>query len=45
MFGDGHDYDWALGDDEDAAMEDEAPKSEMKYQDVRSLTTDRLVRR
>lgn len=37
MFGDGHDYDWALAEDEEAAYEVEQ-KSEMKYQDVRILT-------
>lgn len=34
VFGDGHDYDWALVDDEDAAMDEEMQKSETKYQDV-----------
>ncbi|KAI0340086.1 transcription elongation factor Spt6 [Trametopsis cervina] len=34
IFGDGHEYDWALGDDEEAPNEDDNPKSEMKYQDV-----------
>ncbi|KAI0726619.1 transcription elongation factor Spt6 [Fomitopsis betulina] len=33
VFGDGHDYDWALAEDEEAAYEVEQ-KSEMKYQDV-----------
>lgn len=36
MFGDGHDYDWALVDDEENAYEAEQAKPEMKYQDVRS---------
>ncbi|KAI0780912.1 transcription elongation factor Spt6 [Trametes elegans] len=34
VFGDGHDYDWALVDDEEAAYEEEQAKPEMKYQDV-----------
>lgn len=34
VFGDGHDYDWALADDDEDALMDEAVKSEMKYQDV-----------
>ncbi|KAI0670362.1 transcription elongation factor Spt6 [Trametes maxima] len=34
VFGDGHDYDSALGDDEDAVFEEERAKPEMKYQDV-----------
>ncbi|KAI0374913.1 transcription elongation factor Spt6 [Pilatotrama ljubarskyi] len=34
VFGDGHDFDWALGDDEEAAFEEERAKPEMKYQDV-----------
>ena len=34
MFGDGHDYDWALADDEEIAMDDDAQKQETKYQDV-----------
>ena len=34
MFGDGHDYDWALVEDEELGLEEEGPKGEMKYQDV-----------
>ncbi|EJD02347.1 transcription elongation factor SPT6 [Fomitiporia mediterranea MF3/22] len=34
VFGDGHDYDWALVDDEEEIMAEEAGKPEMKYQDV-----------
>lgn len=34
VFGDGHDYDWALADDDEDALMYEAVKSEMKYQDV-----------
>ncbi|KAI0831325.1 transcription elongation factor Spt6 [Trametes gibbosa] len=34
VFGDGHDYDWALGDDEETNFEEERAKPEMKYQDV-----------
>ena len=33
VFGDGHDYDWALVDDEEDALVEEL-KPEMKYQDV-----------
>ena len=35
VFGDGHDYDWALVDDDEPAYEEEQVKPEMKYQDVR----------
>lgn len=35
VFGDGHDYDWALVEDEDVGLEEDVPKGEMKYQDVR----------
>ncbi|GJE87155.1 transcription elongation factor Spt6 [Phanerochaete sordida] len=34
VFGDGHDYDWALVDDDEAGMEEETQKAETKYQDV-----------
>lgn len=34
VFGDGHDYDWALMDDDEVAMDDESQKPETKYQDV-----------
>lgn len=34
MFGDGHDYDWALADEEETAMDDDTNKQETKYQDV-----------
>ena len=37
MFGDGHDYDYALVDDEEAGYEEEQVKPEMKYQDVRPV--------
>lgn len=37
MFGDGHDYDWALVDEEDE-YRDEQTKQEMNYQDVSHLT-------
>ena len=37
VFGDGHDYDWALVDDEEPGYEEEQVKPEMKYQDVRRL--------
>lgn len=33
VFGDGHEYDWALEGDDEAEYE-ERPKLEMKYQDV-----------
>ena len=34
VFGDGHEYDWALVGDEEADYEEEHMKPEMKYQDV-----------
>ncbi|THH00428.1 hypothetical protein EW145_g7080 [Phellinidium pouzarii] len=34
VFGDGHDYDWALVDDEEEARADDQSKPEMRYQDV-----------
>ena len=34
VFGDGHEYDWALVDDDDAVYDEEKLKPEMKYQDV-----------
>ncbi|OSX65311.1 hypothetical protein POSPLADRAFT_1167539 [Postia placenta MAD-698-R-SB12] len=34
VFGDGHDFDWALADDEETGFEEEQQKPEMKYQDV-----------
>ncbi|EPQ58032.1 transcription elongation factor Spt6 [Gloeophyllum trabeum ATCC 11539] len=34
VFGDGHDYDWALVDEDDAEYDEEKLKPEMKYQDV-----------
>ncbi len=37
MFGDGHEYDWALNEEEETGLEDELPKLEMKYQDVRNF--------
>ena len=37
VFGDGHDYDYALVDDEEAGYEEEQVKPEMKYQDVRPV--------
>ena len=37
VFGDGHEYDWALVDDDEAAADENQMKPEMKYQDVRSL--------
>lgn len=38
VFGDGHDYDWALVDDEEPGYDDEASKHKTKYQDVRALS-------
>ena len=35
VFGDGHDYDFALVDDEEVGYDEEQAKPEMKYQDVR----------
>ena len=34
VFGDGHDYDWALVDEEELGLEEDVPKGEMRYQDV-----------
>ncbi|KAL6300573.1 SH2 domain-containing protein [Sparassis latifolia] len=34
VFGDGHDYDWALVDDDEVPYDEEQVKPEMKYQDV-----------
>lgn len=41
VFGDGHDYDWALADDEDDYKEEQI-KPDMNYQDVGSLFRDAL---
>lgn len=35
VFGDGHEYDWALTADDDLDYDEEQLKPEMKYQDVR----------
>ena len=35
VFGDGHDYDWALEGDDEQTYDEELLKPEMKYQDVR----------
>ena len=43
VFGDGHDYDYALVDDEEAGYEEEQVKPEMKYQDVRVIRSTRVV--
>ena len=42
MFGDGHDYDWALVDDEELGQEEESAKAETKYQDVSECPTRRV---
>ncbi|KAH7889357.1 SH2 domain-containing protein [Phlebopus sp. FC_14] len=34
VFGDGHEYDWALAGDDELEFDEERLKSEMKYQDV-----------
>ncbi|OBZ75792.1 Transcription elongation factor SPT6 [Grifola frondosa] len=34
VFGDGHEFDWALVEDEEATYDEEQVKPEMKYQDV-----------
>lgn len=41
VFGDGHDFDWALADDEETGFEEEQQKPEMKYQDVGALPLKR----
>lgn len=38
MFGDGHEYDWALVDDDETRMDEEVGKADMKYQDVRQFS-------
>ena len=43
VFGDGHDYDWALADDDEAMVEEEHGKPDMKYQDVRLLISMQIV--
>lgn len=37
VFGDGHEYDWALVGDDEADVEEDHYKPDMKYQDVRCL--------
>lgn len=37
VFGDGHDYDWALEGDDDAEFNEDVLKPDMKYQDVSIL--------
>jgi hypothetical protein len=37
VFGDGHEYDWALEGDDEADFNEEQLKPEMKYQDVNSF--------
>ena len=37
VFGDGHDYDWALVEEEELGLEEDVPKGEMRYQDVSCL--------
>jgi transcription elongation factor SPT6 len=37
VFGDGHEYDWALAGDEELEFDEEHAKPEMKYQDVCSF--------
>jgi hypothetical protein len=49
VFGDGHEYDWALEGDDEAEFNEEQLKPEMKYQDVWALFIvvvflDRFVR-
>ena len=39
VFGDGHEYDWALAGDDNAAFEKEQIKSKMKYQDISSTVS------
>lgn len=41
VFGDGEEYAWAL-DEDDALLEEDAPKSEMRYQDVSNVLIKRL---
>jgi transcription elongation factor SPT6 len=37
VFGDGHEYDWALEGDDEADFNEDLLKPEMKYQDVCTL--------
>jgi transcription elongation factor SPT6 len=37
VFGDGHDYEFALGGDEEAEYDEEQAKPELRYSDVRHL--------
>jgi len=43
VFGDGHDYDWALAGDDEMDFEEERLKPEMRYQDVRIFFTNYLT--
>ena len=43
VFGDGHDYDWALQGDDEQTYDEELLKPEMKYQDVRICLHVRLT--
>ena len=43
VFGDGHDYDWALEGDDEQTYDEELLKPEMKYQDVRICLHVRLT--
>ena len=38
VFGDGHEYDWALGGDNKMEPYQDTQKPEMKYQDVSTLS-------
>jgi hypothetical protein len=42
VFGDGHEYDWALEGDDEADFNEEQLKPEMKYQDVCALAPSLL---
>jgi transcription elongation factor SPT6 len=38
VFGDGHEYDWALEADDEVQYDEDNLKPEMKYQDVSAIT-------
>jgi transcription elongation factor SPT6 len=41
VFGDGHEYEFALAGDDDPEFDEEQAKPEMRYQDVRSSAHQR----
>jgi hypothetical protein len=43
IFGDGHEYDWALAGDDEIDYDEEQVKPEMKYQDVLMFRSSRIL--